>query len=81
VENGEVALKYLDSLALEKENKEAKILAMFAIDDERTESLPKYPLTSGYFSYKRVFKWVFVAMSIVGAIGVIICLKAGLKCV
>jgi hypothetical protein len=76
VKNGEQAIKYLDSLALAIEPEEAKVLALFTGDDNHTQALPKYPLIGGYFSYKRVFNWVFFVMGLVGLLGCIACFMA-----
>ena len=56
VKNGEAALKYLDR---EVVNPEESPLALFEQDDIKTNALPKWPLSIGYYSYSRVFRWVY----------------------
>lgn len=74
IRNSEEALKYLDKISL-KDNIEAQnVLSLIEIDEKQTSKLPAYPLlTGGYFSYSRVFRWVFYLMSIIGFLGVIFC--------
>lgn len=72
----EEAIKYLDGLALKDASPEARVLALFERDEEQTSCLKKYPLIDGYFSYSRVFNWVFAVMAIFGIMGVVICLRS-----
>ncbi|NKB37975.1 MAG: hypothetical protein GKR93_12565 [Gammaproteobacteria bacterium] len=71
VKNAEEALKYLDEISLDDKD---SVLALFNNDDLRTRSLPKWPLTIGHFSYSRVFRWVYVFFSVLGCIGISVCL-------
>lgn len=62
VENGEAALKTLDAMLNHVDDAEGKpnVLAIFDRDDFVTEGLKRWPLTTGYFSYRRSFRWVFM---------------------
>src|SRR3972149_7333546 len=74
VKNGEDAIKYLDSLVLGNDTEHYKSLALFTADDRLTSNLPKFPLLSGYFSYSRCFRWVYMTCGVIGFIGAIVCI-------
>jgi hypothetical protein len=74
IRNSEQALKYLDTLSLKDHPDAECVLSLIKIDENQTDNLPAYPLfNGGYFSYSRVFRWVFYLMSIIGILGVIYC--------
>lgn len=73
IENGENALKYLDSQIVANYSDDPNVLALFKKDDENTSNKKLYPPFTGYFSYRRVFTWVFRTMGVLGIIGAIAC--------
>lgn len=76
INNGEDALKYLDSLALLELPEEAEILGVFARDDKKIETIRANPPCSGFFTYQKAFNYVFFVMSLVGVIGCLSCVMA-----
>ena len=70
VKNGERALKYIDAQALDDHSSP---LALFERDDEYVEALPRWPLARGYFSYARVFAWVYSIFGFGSVIGFMWC--------
>lgn len=76
VKNAESALIYLDKAFL-KEAASNSPLNLFQNDDKNTRDLVKWPLSKGYFSYSRVFRWVYLFMGIVGILGVLLCFLHG----
>ena len=73
VKNGEMALKFLDESVLSSVGAGYETLALFAVDDVETRTRKRYPVWSGYFSYSRCFRWVFIVAGLLGVIGTIVC--------
>jgi hypothetical protein len=66
--NGESALKHLDEIAFGSKETPLKL---FANDDVSTKKYKRNnPL---YFSYARVFRWVYFFVGLLGLLGVIVC--------
>lgn len=75
VKNAEAALKFLDDqYRLPNMDGAPHLLRLFSRDDFITGAAPRWPLIYGYFSYSRVFEWVFFIFGVVGAAGGLICL-------
>lgn len=73
VKNGENALKYLDKIALEDSDSP---LRLFDNDDIQTEGMHRWPVSTGYFSYSRAFRAVYLLFGLLGLVGTIFCLAA-----
>ncbi|MBL4900988.1 MAG: hypothetical protein JKX76_15375 [Colwellia sp.] len=72
IKNAEAALKYLDDCGLNDEEKE--YLALFNLDQAKADELNKFPIFTGYFSYSRVFRWVYGFFTLTGIIGFFACI-------
>jgi len=67
IKNAEEALKALDAQhGLPRQGTVPHSLELFARDAHVSDSKPKWPLTTGHFSYSRCFEWVFIAFGIGG---------------
>lgn len=71
VRNAEEALKHIDELCIKDDD---LVLKLFHNDDTKTSNLHLWPLYGGYFSYSRVFKWVYIFLALLGMSGLVICL-------
>lgn len=69
IKNAEEALKALDAQhGLPRQGTVPHPLELFARDAHVSDSKPKWPLTTGHFSYSRCFEWVFIAFGIGGLV-------------
>ncbi|UHQ23811.1 hypothetical protein LVB77_03620 [Lysobacter sp. 5GHs7-4] len=70
VKNAEDALKFLDSeVAFRLKNGLPPELALFARDDTIVADKAEARLLRGHFSYSRSFRYVFVAVALLGIVG------------
>jgi hypothetical protein len=67
IKNAESALKFLDAQHnFPNVDGVPHPLRLFTRDDHFTDSAPRYPLWSGFFSYSRSFEWIFLVFAIAG---------------